>query len=242
LDWALFLDVDGTLVEIADTPTSVVVDARLVQLLGGLEQALHGAVALVSGRPIAELDRLFSPLRLPTAGIHGLERRRADDTVVRHGGVPVWLTGLRDRFRQFAASRPGILVEEKPLSVALHYRQAPEHKEAAQTLALQAVTQLGAGLHVLNGKCVIEVKPVDQEKGAAIEAFMAEPPFQTRQPVFAGDDVTDESGFQAINRLGGHSIRVGLPATTAAGARVESVIALRAWLEEVASTLDDSHE
>ncbi len=211
--WALFLDVDGTLIEIADTPSSVIVDARLV-----------------------------SPLRLPTAGVHGLERRRADGTVVRHGGVPSWLGGVRDRFREFAASHPGILVEEKGLSVGLHYRQAPEHGDGARALARTLVADLGPDIHVLDGKCVIEVKPADHEKGAAIEAFMTEPPFVGRHPVFLGDDVTDEDGFRVVNRLGGDSIHVGLPGPTIARARIESVIAVHAWLDEVVLTLDDDND
>jgi trehalose 6-phosphate phosphatase len=238
-EWALFLDVDGTLIEIADTPTSVVVEARMVGHLRRLEQSLGGALALVSGRQIAELDRLFTPLRLPCAGIHGLERRRADGTLVRHGGEPKWLAGVRDRFREFAASHPGILVEEKGLSVGLHYRQVPRYGDDARALARVLVADLGSDLHVLDGKCVIEVKPADHEKGAAIDAFMSEPPFIGRHPVFLGDDVTDEDGFRVVNRLGGDSIRVGLPGPTIANARIESVIAVHAWLDQVALALDE---
>jgi len=229
-DWALFLDIDGTLIEIAPTPAAVTVHPETVPLLQRLVAATGGALAVVSGRPLREIDQLLAPLELPAAGLHGLEQRDARGVVSRvdpdHGA----LLRIRDAFRELAAGARGALVEDKGASLALHYRAAPELEPEALGRAEALVADLGGRFHVLRGKMVIEIKPADSHKGDVVDAFMAEPPFAGRRPVFIGDDVTDEDGFDAVNRMGGESIRVGPAKKTAAKWRVASVATLRDWL------------
>lgn len=236
--WALFLDVDGTLVEIAETPEGVALDARLVEILSGLEAALGGAVALVSGRPIATLDRLFAPLRLPAAGLHGLERRDAAGATTRVAVSEVALRAARRAFAAFVRSHPGTLIEDKELTVALHFRGAPACGESAAALAEEVTARGRDGLRVQHGKQVVEVRPDGPDKGTAVEAFMAEAPFKGRVPVFIGDDVTDERGFEMVNRMGGHSIRIGRGVATAARRRIGGVGALLRWLETVLGAVE----
>lgn len=228
-DWALFLDVDGTLIEIAATPDGVVPDRRLPGILSAISGKLGGALALISGRPIGTLDRLFGSLRLPVAGLHGLERRDAGGGVHRATPSP----GIRQAAEaagDFARENPGILIEDKGATVALHFRQAPELGPAATGFAETLVRTLdGAALQ--KGKMVVEIRPVGDDKGSVVAAFMAEPPFLGRTPVFIGDDVTDEAGFRMVNRLKGHSIRIGESAETEARHRIPDVAALLDWLE-----------
>lgn len=226
-DWALFLDVDGTLAEIVDDPEAVAVDPRTIAALGRLAARLHGAVALISGRPIAVLDALFAPLSLPAAGLHGLERRDAEGRVHRSAAPAAELAGIRSAFIAFAADRPGLLVEDKGLTVALHYRKAPAMEAEAVALARSLESD---AFRLQRGRMVVELRPVGPDKGDAIESFLAEPPFAGRRPVFAGDDVTDENGFAAVNRRGGHSIRIGAASATQAGFLLADVAALRDWL------------
>jgi trehalose 6-phosphate phosphatase len=235
--WALFLDVDGTLVDIAPTPDAVTVGHRLVALLGVLNATLDGAVALISGRQIAKLDELFTPLLLPAAGNHGLERRNGDGVTVSPGVAPNMLDPVRADFDRFADARAGVVVEDKELSIALHYRLAPETAAPARRFAESLAARLGPGFRVQPGKMMVELRPVGADKGSGIEAFMAEPPFAGRIPVFVGDDVTDEDGFNAVNRLGGHSIRVGNSIATVAHWRVAGIDALLDWLGQIAATL-----
>jgi trehalose 6-phosphate phosphatase len=235
LSWALFLDVDGTLLEIAPGPDEVVVAPGLAGLLAAVAGRLGGALALVSGRSIARLDELFTPLRLPAAGLHGRERRRADGRTLRAAAAPRALAAARAAFTAFAHDHPGALVEDKGPGVALHWRRAPRAEEAARALAERVARDLGPGFRALHGRRVAEVLPAGGDKGAALAAVMQEPPFAGRIPVFVGDDSTDEDGFAAANRLGGLSIRVGDGARpTAARARAAGVAALRAWLARLA--------
>ena len=229
-DIALFLDVDGTLLEIEREPGAVHVPERLCHTLADLQVATAGALALVSGRSLEQLDRLFSPLRLSAAGLHGLERRGADGEVKRAAPDPVILERARRRLAAFAEAAPGVLLEDKGLTLALHYRQAPAAARAAVAAAEAAVAASAGALVLLKGKMVCELKPPEVDKGRAIAAFMTEPPFAGRRPVFAGDDVTDEAGFSAINDLGGISIRIGDGRPTAAAFRHEDVAAVQTWL------------
>lgn len=207
--WALFLDVDGTLIEIADAPDAVTVDPEVIEILTGLDHRFGHALALVSGRPIATLDRFFAPLRLAVAGLHGLERRTAAGALCRPASDPSALDRVRDRLRRFAAVHRGVLVEDKGLTVALHYRGAPEHADAVARLGAEFGADLGDSFVVQRSKMVLEFRPLGPDKGDVVEAFMAAPPFAGRTPVFIGDDVTDEDGFRAANRMHGHSIKVG---------------------------------
>jgi trehalose 6-phosphate phosphatase len=227
---ALFLDVDGTLLEIEREPGAVHVPARLCRVLEALRSATGGALALVSGRSLDQLDRLFSPLRLSAAGLHGLERRNLTVGVERTAPDPVVLEGARRRLAGFAEATGGVLLEDKGLTLALHYRNAPAAARDAVAVAEAAAAASDGALVLLRGKMVCELMPPGVDKGRAIAAFMAEPPFAGRVPVFAGDDVTDEAGFVMINQIGGVSIRIGNGSPTAARFAHENVAAMQAWL------------
>lgn len=240
-DWALFLDVDGTLIEIAETPDRATPHQRVPEILSEVAHALNGAVALVSGRPIAALDRLLSPLRLPAAGLHGLERRTAGGKVRRAAEPPPSIAEVRHRFHEFATRNPGALIEDKGATVALHYRRAPGLGEAARGLADALVAEYPE-LLLQTGKMVVEIRPAGPDKGKVIEAFMAEAPFAGRTPVFVGDDVTDEAGFAVVNALRGHSIRIGGKEPTAAQSRIDSVDRLLDWLALLPSSCEDERK
>jgi trehalose 6-phosphate phosphatase len=236
-DWALFLDVDGTLLDIAETPQAVEVPAGIASLLERLFYALGGAVALASGRPLETLDRWFGGLRAPAAGLHGLERRGANGAV-HHVEAPVLsLERVRQRLAGIETKFPGLLVEDKGRAVAVHYRKAPERAAEVFRLVGEAARDSGGDLELLEGKQVLEVRPRGADKGKVVEAFMAEPPFRGRIPVFVGDDRTDEDGFAAVNRLGGHSIRVGREGPSAARYRLDDAPAVREWLAAVAEEI-----
>ena len=229
-DLALFLDVDGTLIEIAATPHAVVVPEDLKTLLRNLSTRFDGALALISGRSIPTLDSLFSPLRLTAAGIHGCERRTADGRLVRPTIDARRFAATRDDLARWSALHPGSLLEDKGYALALHYRLAPALESAALDEARRALQQLGGTHELQRGKFVFELRPAGYSKGTAIEAFMREPPFHGRRPLFIGDDVTDEDGFAVVNALDGISIRVGDAATTSARHRLADVDAVRQWL------------
>jgi len=215
---ALFLDFDGTLVDIAPQPDAVVVPPSLIQTLEQLDRYLGGAVALISGRPIQQIDALLRPLLFPAAGVHGGERRNAAGEVTlasTHSLEAVEQTAL-----QLAHQHPALRVETKRGSIALHYRQVPQ-LEAECIEAMQHAVEQSPGMVLLRGKMVVEAKPGGASKGAAIEAFMAEPPFKGRTPVFVGDDITDEVGFATVQRMGGMGLKVG-PGSSAAFSRIES--------------------
>jgi trehalose 6-phosphate phosphatase len=203
---ALFLDFDGTLVDIAAQPEEVVVPPGLVQTLGSLQADLDGAVGVISGRPIEQIDAFLHPLRLPAAGVHGLERRGAGGAMTLLPLHP--LETVEAAALGLAAQHAGLRVENKRASIALHYRQAPE-LAALCLAAMQAAVDASPGLTLLRGKMVLEAKPGGASKGHAIEAFMQEVPFAGRAPLFVGDDVTDEVGFSTVQRLGGIGIKVG---------------------------------
>jgi trehalose 6-phosphate phosphatase len=234
--WALFLDVDGTVLKIAPRPDAVEVSGSLRNILERLRPLLGGALALVSGRTIADLDYLFTPLRLPAAGMHGIERRDARGRVCRKDEA-VALDQIRTALAKFALDHPGVMVEDKIHAVAVHYRQAPKAKSRLRA----EVRRLAAArddLQILDGKMVFEIRPRGIDKGTAIKAFLAEPPFVGRLPIFLGDDATDEDGFAIVNDLGGHSIRVGGRAKTAARFRLPNVAAVIDWLEWLAEELE----
>ena len=233
--WALFLDFDGTLTEIAATPDRVRVDPALHGTLRELLESLDGALAVISGRRVADLDRYLAPLRLPAAGLHGLEWRGADGRVLKkryHGRAP---GGLRDRLVRLADTDPRLLIEDKGATLALHYRGAPEREAELQALMTELVADL-KGYRVLCGKMVLELLPAKTGKGQAIEAYMQQYPYRGRRSVFAGDDVTDEDGFAAVARMGGISIKVG-DGSSAATHRVPTVSAFVAWLQNLSHRL-----
>lgn len=229
-EWALFLDVDGTLLEIAPTPDGVRVPARLKSLLSGLAEAAGGALAFVSGRPIAQLDRWFAPLRIPSAGLHGLERRDAAGKIHRASFDERALQRARAFLAALVKSNPGLLLEDKQMTLALHYRQAPELEATARKGAAHALELAGDAFCVLDGKMVLELKPDGFSKSLAIAAFLAEPPFAGRTPLFVGDDRTDEAGFSYVNGLGGIAVHVGNNPDTRARWRLPDVAAVHQWL------------
>jgi trehalose 6-phosphate phosphatase len=205
----LFLDVDGTLLDLAPTPGSVVVDEPLRALLEVLERQCDGALALVSGRPIADLDALFDPLILAAAGVHGCERR----DVQGHWFQPQFgdggLAKLREELERELSGLDGLLIEDKQYALALHYRRAPALETPLRTVLSCLGTCLPAHLEVIEGDEVFEIKPASHDKGTAIEAFLQEPPFSGRFPVFIGDDLTDQDGFAVVRRHLGLAIAVG---------------------------------
>jgi len=231
-DWAYFLDFDGTLVDIAERPEAVRVRPDLVELLRALEVATGGAVVVVSGRSIATLDRFLAPLRLRAAGLHGLEyRMQRDGDLQRSNGLDKALDLVRPQLAALAAGQAAIQLEDKESSIALHYRRAPEMKEVVGAAAAEACRVLGPDFTCLAGKMVYEIKPRDAHKGQVVARFMTAPPFKGRDPVFVGDDVTDEDGFQVCNARGGISVRVGgADAITEARYNLPNVEAVMAWL------------
>lgn len=231
--WCLFLDVDGTLLELAATPDAVQVDDGLRGLLGRLNRSFQGAVALISGRTIAELDNLFGPHRWPAAGVHGLERRDAQG---HWQLIAPYDTGAidraRERLRQLADRIPGTLLEDKGVAIAVHYRRAP-HAERELLRESRAIEQeTGGALSLLKGRKVFELLPGSTTKADAIRAFLAEPPFAGRRPIFLGDDITDAGALEEVKRVGGLAIAVG--------DRVDAMMRLsgprdvRVFLEELA--------
>lgn len=234
--WALFLDVDGTLLDIAHQPDAVTVSAELHDLLRDVYALNGGAVALISGRNLADLDRLFGPLLYPAAGQHGLERRDAAGHVVCSVGAMERIHQAELALASQARLHPGIVVEHKGLSLALHYRNVPHMREWAGLTMNALLAGLGPAFQLVEGKMVFELKPGGRDKGTAIADFMAEPPFAGHLPVFIGDDVTDEDGFAVVNITGGHSIKVGVGDSLARW-RLGDANSVRRWLEDYSNFL-----
>ena len=228
-DWAFFLDVDGTLLEFAARPQDVRAVAELVELLRRLHAAAGGAVALVSGRSVEDIDRLFAPLAIPVAGQHGTERRAADGSMHRHRPPLEGLGRAAAQIVRLTAAHAGLVFENKGMALALHYRQAPGLRALAEREMRAISAELGDAFELQNGRFVVEIKPSGRDKGSAIAEFAAEPPFAGRRPVFIGDDLTDESAFDFVNRIGGHSVKVG-PGITRARWRLFDAAAVRGWL------------
>lgn len=229
-DAAFFVDFDGTLVEIAAKPHLVHVEPRVVVALESLRPRLGGAVAIVTGRPLDVVDRLLAPLILPTAAEHGLVRRDASGAVRVEDSAVLSMEVARARLQTFADANPGLILERKMVSASLHYRQHPELGQACG-VAAQAAIEGEPGLEVLPGKMVFEVRPKGLNKGTAVQAFLSEPPFKGRLPIFAGDDVTDEDAFKVVKAEGGVSIKIG-DGDTAADYRTDRD-GLFAWVETI---------
>jgi trehalose 6-phosphate phosphatase len=227
---ALFLDMDGVLAPLAETPDAVVPHPERTAALRAAAERLSGRVAIISGRTIAEIDRIAEASAASASGVHGLERRRADGSLHRAKASPA----VRDAvaaFERFAATRPGIIVEDKAVSAGLHYRGAPD--EAAAALALAKTLACETGLTLQAGNLVVELKTPGTSKGTALNAFMQEPPFAGAVPVMLGDDLTDEDGFLAAEALGGFGVLVGPVRSTAARYGLPDVEAVLAWLNAV---------
>ena len=238
---ALFLDFDGTLVEIAPSPADVRLDRRVPAALEALRGSLSGALALVSGRPVSFIDGVLDPYRFDVAALHGAEIRLGGRIHSHTEASAPMRDALRDLVR-FANSHVGVIVENKDLSIALHWRLAPQLKDEALALMCALAERLGPTVRLQEGKAVAELVPASASKGAAIAQLMQEPPYAGRLPVFIGDDITDEHGFEAVNALGGLSIRIG-DGETRARLRIASPTALRAILLDAADrgSLTASH-
>jgi trehalose 6-phosphate phosphatase len=231
---ALFLDFDGTLVDIVERPGDVRISARNLASLLVLAGRAGGALAIVSGRSVETIDGFVEPHRFATSGVHGFEMRHPGAEVRRLEADLEGLERVVEKLQAFAEAHDGLIVERKPASVSLHYRQRPELGVVARD-AVDAAVAGETGLRLLPGKMVLEVKAHRGDKGLAIEQFMAEAPFAGRVPVFIGDDVTDEAAFRAVNGMGGVSIKVGDGETAAAYVLADTAEVAR-WLEAFAGS------
>ena len=228
---ALFLDFDGTLVELADTPDAVRVSAELRDVLRRLFAKLDGRVAIISGRPAAQIGDLFGQVEFAISGSHGVELVHADgrrEVAER----PAALDEILADANAFAAARPGVLIENKPLGVAIHYRQAPDVGAEAIALAMRLAAAHQVALQP--GKMMAELRVGGGDKGSALRRLMEEPAMAGARPVFLGDDVTDEPGMAAAAALGGAGVLVGAARETAARYRLDGVAEVLAWLEAAA--------
>lgn len=232
-----FLDFDGTLVDFATTPDTIEVPDELVVLLADLAESSGGALAIVTGRALEDLDRHLAPLRLPTAALHGTVRRNISGQVYGSASAPDFASrtaGIRERLHHWFRAHPGLLLEDKTLALAIHFRALPDAAdvlhEMQQELYRELATDLPEGLELLHGDLVIEVRPRGTHKGSAVEAFLAEAPFRGRSPVYLGDDLADLNGMAAVEQYGGLAVAVGsrLPARW----HLPSPTAARAWLAD----------
>jgi trehalose 6-phosphate phosphatase len=235
LSAGLFLDFDGTLAPLASRPQDVSVGAWVVPTLQALKQGVEGALAIVSGRPLAAIDAFLHPLVLAGAGCHGVERRHAGGRIERHDAEPP--AGIVSCACKLAARHDGLLVELKPSGLALHFRSNPALGALCRQQLAQALAEApGAASEweLQDGHCVCELKQRSVSKGGAVRAYLAEAPFAGRLPVFVGDDVTDEDGIRAVQAAGGFGIRVG-PGQSQARYRLADTDAVAAWLLEAAA-------
>jgi trehalose 6-phosphate phosphatase len=233
---ALFLDFDGTLVDIFARPDLTSVSPQLISMLDHIYQRLGGAMAIVTGRPLADLDRLLAPLRLPAAGIHGIQHRDGTGRVESRCQTAI-PDDVRVQIKALATSDSRLILEDKGHSLGLHYRQAPELETVLRSKLADISGTLGPKFSVQDGKMVLELRPVGIDKGSAIEKFMSEAPFSGRHVVFIGDDITDEDAFAVVNRMHGYSAKVGPPGPathTAAQFSLNDVADVHAWLKTLA--------
>jgi trehalose 6-phosphate phosphatase len=239
-NWALFLDIDGTLLELAPTPSAVVVPPDLPGLLRALVHLLDGAVALVTGRSLADVDALFVPLKLTAAGQHGAEIRMLGHEAESLSPGNGTLKSLMPRIEAFAAAHPGILVEGKGMTIAVHCRQVPEFQDELGLFLTGLAAEHGDRLETIRGHRVFEIKPRNVSKRTAVEHLMRAAPFAGRLPLFIGDDRTDEDGFAAVRALGGHAIRVGPDQPSLATWRMADPAGVRAFLSHAVDALGTS--
>jgi trehalose 6-phosphate phosphatase len=228
---ALFLDFDGTLVELAEAPDAISVSDEVAPLLARLGKRLEGRLALVSGRSIADLEKHLECSGLAVSGSHGLELRLRDGSRIPLGAQHDF-SGARERLERLVGGTPGLLIEDKPFGIALHYRQAPQ--EQARAADAMAELSRSTGLSLQHGKMVIELRPAGADKGDAVRALMAEPDFAGAPPLFVGDDLTDEDAFAAAASMGGAGILVGAARESAAQWRLPDVASVIGWLAEAA--------
>ena len=231
---AILLDIDGTILDFAPSPRQVWVPTGLRQTLARLDELTGGALALVSGRSLHDIDLIFSPLQLPAIGGHGVELRATAGMEPKRC-APEMDPALKRSLASIAELGPGILVEDKGYSLALHYRLAPEKGEAVR-LAVESicVDAPPGSVDILPGKMVVEIKPLGINKASAVSELMTYPPFAGRNPIFIGDDTTDEPVFGIIPKFGGLGFSVGRVVADANG-HFDKPESVRAWLARIAN-------
>jgi trehalose 6-phosphate phosphatase len=230
---AILLDVDGTILDIAPTPREVFVPRALRDTLVRLWQRTGGALAFVSGRPVSELDLIFSPLQLPAIGGHGAELRVIAGEAAEPSGLPSLDAKVKRQFAAIAEAAPGIILEDKGYSLALHYRLAPDKERVVRQAAARICAGLGdTSIELLPGKLVVEIKQTGVTKATAVRELMTHPPFAGRRPIFIGDDVTDLSVFKIVPDFDGISICVG-PMVSGVDFCFEQPVDVRRWLEQI---------
>ena len=231
-EWALFLDVDGTLLDFASHPGGVQVESQLHEDLARLHERLHGALALLSGRTLAQLDDLFGWRDYAAAGLHGAQLRLADGRSSVDDGAR--LAALRALAESRMATMHGVLLEDKHQALALHYRNAPHQRELVEQLARELLRRAGNDFTLQYGNHVVELKPAGANKGRALALLMDGEPFRGRQPWALGDDLTDEHAFEEVNARGGVSVVVGARRPTHANFALDDPHTVRAWLSGIA--------
>ena len=237
---AVFTDFDGTLVEIAETPDAVEISPGLTDQLDRAVRDLDHAFAVITGREIADIDRFLSPLHLPVAGAHGAQRRRADGTLLEiDNEISAIADEIATDLQPLLQANPDLLLESKDGAVALHFRQAPDLEQSCQVAMREAVA-IHPDFTLVEGKMVIEARPVAFDKGSALRAFMQEEPFIGRTPIFIGDDTTDEDAFRVAQELGGIGIKLG-SGETVARMRIADVASVHALLQGLAEIATRPH-
>jgi trehalose 6-phosphate phosphatase len=229
---AILLDIDGTILDIAPTPREVFVPHALRETLARLSQRVQGALAFVSGRPVSEIDLIFSPLQLPAIGGHGAELRLVAGEAAAPPRLPPLDAKLKRRFAAIAEAGPGIILEDKGYSLALHYRLAPDKERIVHETAAKIAAAVGSGIELLPGKLVLEIKQSGVTKATAVRELMTQPPFQGRRPLFIGDDVTDFPVFDIIPEYRGIGISVGRKVVGVDNC-MERPADVRRWLEQL---------
>lgn len=235
---ALFLDVDGTLLDLQPHPDDVVADAGLLAMLDSIEARFSGALALVSGRPVDALDRIFTPLTLTAAGTHGAEVRLAGEPIATAAAQPLTAEDV-EKLQQFSAQHEGLVLELKSSGMSLHYRQAPDMEDACRQMVAGILDASCAPLRLIDGKKVLELTAGKHNKGEAIRQILTSKRFAGRRPIFIGDDVTDEDGFRVVNELGGLSIVVGDVPDSAAHTSISDVAGVHAMLGQLVASRQD---
>ncbi len=236
---ALFLDLDGTLIDIAPMPDGVTIPDGLVALLDKLTQGLDGALAIVTGRPIADIDRFLAPLAPVVAGVHGAEFRTARNGEIEHTAEPI-ADAVVDAVKKLAKAQAGITVEIKRASIAVHYRLAPAAEPRIEAALRRIIEARPDHLILCRGRKVLEIVPRHISKGAALETLLSLPAFRGRRPIMIGDDVTDLSAFAAATRLGGVGFKVAGELFSPAEADFAGPAAVRGWLAAMAERITRS--
>lgn len=235
-EWALFIDIDGTLIDLAPTPSAIIIPKELPHQLAVVQRRAGGAMALVTGRAISAVDEMFHPNRLPVAGMHGAEMRDGAGTVTYKSVEPADLDPARLELDLLAKRWPGVILEDKGRALAIHYRQAPEAEPAIHNALGGILRGLGDSWKCQEGKMVVEIHPAAANKGDAVSTFMQSPPYLGRKPFVIGDDLTDETMFRIANDAGGRSVGVGNPPfDSIAQYRIGSADEVRDWIGRLAA-------